>query len=270
MTADSKLELARESFKTVMEADIHEDNKASRTLSAMAFLTAAAAAIFAKVFSPNIAAGDTLQKFSQILSSYTAQPTLPIANQLIVSIGKPIISLFGIDWTLLTFFTFLILMVLGVLLYLAALGPSLNIPASFRNRQEKAKSLIFFGFIGEMTSDSWEKHWKNSTSADLESQMLTNLVIETHLVAQKTKTKVLFMSIGSFVLKIAILFLCFLTASFFSYDINLVRLFVFGAGVLFIVLLGFEILARPSRVNWKLLSLIPMFLLILVVTFLLA
>jgi len=38
------------SFKTVLEADVHLDNKASRILGAMAFLTAAAAAIFAKAY----------------------------------------------------------------------------------------------------------------------------------------------------------------------------------------------------------------------------
>ena len=40
-----RLQLVEASFKTVLDADLHEDDKAGRILSTMAFLTAAAAAV---------------------------------------------------------------------------------------------------------------------------------------------------------------------------------------------------------------------------------
>jgi len=39
---DKRIQLVETSFKTVLASDLHEDDKAGRILSAMAFLTAAA------------------------------------------------------------------------------------------------------------------------------------------------------------------------------------------------------------------------------------
>jgi hypothetical protein len=48
--AEAKFELAETSFKTVLDADVYLDNKASRILAALAFLTAASAAVFARAY----------------------------------------------------------------------------------------------------------------------------------------------------------------------------------------------------------------------------
>ena len=47
------MDLAESSFKAVLDADYHLDDKASRILSTMAFLTAAAAAVFSKAYLPS-------------------------------------------------------------------------------------------------------------------------------------------------------------------------------------------------------------------------
>lgn len=246
MGEKSKLALAQESFKAVLDSDVHLDNKASRTLSGMAFLTAAAAAIFARTSSAGFSRGDVLQSFTQILAKYATQPTGPIANELIANIDKPNIFIFGISWPLAAFALYMFFAVLGALLYLAALGPSLNLPEFFRKVPEGVSSLVFFKAIGELKSEVWKGHWNKKSAEELENDMLDNLIFETHLIAQKTVAKYHLMSTGSVFFKMAIVCLLYIVSGFLSDNINIVRGFIVSTTLINAILLGYETAIRPS------------------------
>ena len=94
----NKANIARESFKEVLASDQHEDSKAQRILTAMAFLTAAAGVIFAELSRAEIGA----------------------------SLSFPFSSTYG--YLPVCFFAFVATMIIGTLFFLAALGPAFNIP----------------------------------------------------------------------------------------------------------------------------------------------
>lgn len=197
----SKFELAEKSFKAVLDADIHLDNKASRILSAIAFLTVAAVSIFAKAYSPEIA-----EKGIQIL---------------------------GYDLAVLSFSAYILFVLLGSGLYLFALGPSLNIPSWLRSRgnatredENQVRSLLFFDSISALPEETWSKHWHNKSSEEIQKQMLGNLIKESYLIAQKTKNKVDTMSLGSIFFRIAIACLIPLVTSFLHASNRLIWIYI--------------------------------------------
>jgi hypothetical protein len=179
----SRYELAETSFKTVLDCDIHEDNKASRILTAMAFLTAAAAGIFAKAYSSD--------NDSQL-------------------------------WVLAVFSLYMFFVFLGASLYLTALGPALNIPLhwSKKGEEKEPKSLLFFKLITDIKEEAWKKYWKEQETISLEEKMTDDFIYETYLIAQKVKTKLFRMVFGSFFFKIAILFLIPLVVAIIPFQKN--------------------------------------------------
>lgn len=188
---EADMKLAEISFKTVLDADIHQDNKANRILAAMAFLTAAAAQIFAR---------------ASTASTSGSAPTLAIAG---LTINVPLIA----------FSVYMFLVLSGVLIYLNALGPSFNIPSHFRaHAASPVRSLLFFDKIAELERDNWLNHWSSGSTQQLRHQMAQSFLFETHLIAEKTKTKVFFMSIGSRLFRSAIPFLSPLIGSMFSQE----------------------------------------------------
>jgi hypothetical protein len=198
--ATKRFDLAEKSFKTVLDADIHIDNKAGRILAAVAFLTAACTAIFAKAYN-------------------LPDPSRP----------RDVMDLAGLEVSLLSFSAFLLCILTGALLYLAALGPALNIPDSLKGAEHEVKSLLFFETIGDLTESSWVDHWglqrtnrvwtvkPDAKPEDVLSlEMTGNFLYEARLIAQKIQTKILFMGIGSFLFKLALVFLAPLVASLFT------------------------------------------------------
>lgn len=195
------MELAEKSFKTILDADIHIDNKAGRILAAIAFLTAAASGIFTKAFA--------------LIGSKDRPPAMTVH---------------GLDVSLLAFSAFLFCVLLGAILYLATLGPALNLASGVKGHESQVKSLLFFESIGSLTSkDTWLQHWgwtkpeEGSPTKDaadhttaLTEEMEVNLLYEAYLIAQKIRTKILFMSLGSFLFKIGLVFLAPMVASLFT------------------------------------------------------
>lgn len=182
----SKFELAEKSFKTVLDADIHLDNKASRILSAIAFLTIATVSIFAKIYSLKAESG---------------------------------VEILDYDLAIISFIAYILFVLLGSGLYLFALGPSLNIPSWLRNESKaneknnnKVKSLLFFNSISALTEETWFYYWQQSRN-QIQEEMLNNLIKESYLIAQKTKNKNDSMSLGSVFFRIAIACLIPLLAS---------------------------------------------------------
>lgn len=199
---DDRIKLVEASFKTVLDSDLHEDDKAGRILSAIAFLTAAAAAVFG-------AAGN-LQKTPS--------------------------TIFGLNASVIAFSAYLFFVLVGAALYLGALGPSFNRPSWFQSRSQRVYSLLFFQNIGALDEKAWSDYWLNDerTLAELQDLMVKNYIDEGRLIAQKLQAKVTLMSLGSLSFRVAILFFVVLMATLFSPDSGVVWLvFLLGLFGLF-------------------------------------
>lgn len=171
--------VAKESFKEVLASDEHEDSKAQRILTAMAFLTAAAGVIFAELRRSQIGAFLTFP----LLASH--------------------------DYLGVCFFAFVTTIVIGTLCVLAALGPAFNIPPSWRkkDRESYPRSLLFSQLILQGTQADWERHWQDSTADELRTQLVKNYAIEAYLLAKKIRFKVGMMRRGKAAYKLSLGFL---------------------------------------------------------------
>ena len=161
----SQHKLAREVFEIVLRATEHEDDKANRLLFAMAFLTAAASGFYSQV------------------KGVPAQS---------VVLGR------SLDTTTLTFVAFLVMVVIGTVLMLAALGPKFNLIEGWRKpirTAEDAKdgSLYFFEAIARTEYSRWLEMWNDPNIEDVATSHLIN---EAFLIAKKTQYKVAMMSVG--------------------------------------------------------------------------
>jgi hypothetical protein len=227
------LDLAEKSFKAVLDADIHIDNKASRILTAIAFLTAATTAILNKAYE-------------------FPQPNAP----------RNAMRLGNLDVSLVAFSGFLLCILVGAAFYLAALGPSLNVPGWLGGSSDRVKSLLFFELIGTLDQKAWTEHWgwqqgtdkqwsrvnqgdHEDLSENLSSAMEQNYIYETWLLAQKARTKVRFMSVGSVLFKFGLVFQAPLVATLFTTDLKWGWL-AFSLGIFFFLLvLAVEAWQRP-------------------------
>lgn len=250
------IELAETSFKSVLDADYHLDDKASRILSAMAFLTAAAAAIFAKAYSPAIPISELQSKVTQSLSPFIDQQSLPaVTANVVQGFHKTGAFVLGVDMSLLTFFGYVLFVLVGAAFYLAALGPSLNKPSEWvGSGSDKIQSRLFYDFIAQAKRTAWKAYWKGGDEAEhqqklqeIETEMEGDYIFESHLLAEKAKAKFLLMSLGSICFRAAILCLIALVASLFADSLRLTRMLTFFGWSLMFGVLAFEHLIRPPR-----------------------
>lgn len=171
---DSRQKIAQQVFDTVIKANEHQDNKANRIISSIAFLLAASSAVLA--FSlPSSATGG---RFRGLFSPD---------------------YLFGSHPALLSFAFFVILVLAGVIFYLNALGPSFNWNSNRepQNLNKEKSTLLFFEEVGKHDVDSFKKHITASDIDALKRQLIGNFAAESVLISQKLKGKVAFMSFGS-------------------------------------------------------------------------
>lgn len=162
--AASKYEFILKAYDEVNALTKHEDQKAERSLTAMAFLTIAASTVFAATISAS-----TYEELSPNL--FTAATALFIA--------------------------FVVLVAGGTFLVLFGIFPRFNIPLIWRSKSDPSKKepqeprSIFFGIeIGQLTSEAWSNYWDSTPVAELAQKALENLVLETHLIAGKVRLKV--------------------------------------------------------------------------------
>jgi hypothetical protein len=212
-----KIDLAEASFKTVLDADYHLDDKASRILSAMAFLTAAAAAIFAKAYS-------------------SGTP------------GAPRILVFGVDLSLVAFLAYMVFVLIGAGLFLAALGPALNKPSGWLiSGASDVRSRLFYDFIARVHSDAWSQYWNSLTAEELQNRIQQDYVFESRLLAEKARAKFLSMSFGSVFFRLALIWLIILVASLFSSNATIVQFISIFGSMALLVVFAFERLTQPPR-----------------------
>lgn len=251
-------DLAETTFKTVLDADVHLDNKASRILSAMAFLTAAAAAIFARTYSSGLSSEALEQTLTQSLTTHIGTAQLPsVVDSIIQSLQKTKVVFRELDLSLISFSTYILLVLIGSGFYLFALGPSLNIPPWLKDStnsgenelarlRELIKSLLFFDTIGSLKKDDWLKYWQQENPEKIKEKFVDSFENESYLIAQKIKTKVSLMSIGSFFFKLAFAALVSLAISLLPLTVKeSIRLVLIALAIL-LSLFAFSSLQRPS------------------------
>ncbi len=191
MPTPTKTDLAARSFETVLRHLEHEDNKANRLIFSMAFLSAAAAAVFAAI------EGD-------------AGGNATIAAR---EVNIPVV-LFG---------GFIGLVSVGTIFMLGALGPRFNWNPNQkgRNKWNDKSSLLFAEAIAGLDQSEWEKHWEDDSVETLNTRLEGNLVYETFLLARKASHKVSMMSIGGVLYRLAIFVLAWFLAISIVHDLAL-------------------------------------------------
>ncbi len=229
--SEEEIKLAEASFKTVLDADVHEDNKANRILTAIAFLTTAATFIFNAAYAPRSPTEQLKQTITQLLLPYvnTTQITA-VANNVVQSIQVSQLTLCGLNAPLVFFTLYMFFVLLGAIFYLGALGPSLNLPKSKPPvSDDNNKPLLFFRDIARKGKEEWKRYWEVSCYSLL-SQMKDDYIRNSWSIAQKANAKVTLMSYGSRFFKPAIAFLILLVSTLFSSNISL-SLFFGGMGL---------------------------------------
>lgn len=163
----TKLEVLLKAYDEVNALTKHEDQKAERALTAMAFIVLGGATLFAATF---VSSG-----WKQF-----AEPEL--------------------QWAYGMFACFLVLAISGTLIVLYAIFPRFKIPPVWKGKGEVSKlppRSVFFGIeIAKQTSQSWESFWNAITPEDLEAISTSQLVYETHLIAEKIIEKVRPLRVG--------------------------------------------------------------------------
>jgi hypothetical protein len=114
-----RYDLAEKVFDGVMDSVVHLDGKASRILAAIAFLTAAAAAVFARAASPYPPASEVAQRLAPELSQYLqGQDSVAVARSIASTLTTPRLLVFGHDASVVFFLVYLMLTLLGSAFYL--------------------------------------------------------------------------------------------------------------------------------------------------------
>lgn len=216
------MDLAESSFKAVLDADYHLDDKASRILSTMAFLTAAAAAVFAKAYTPTSPPMVVRQKVESALSGIVAidsESGRATVDAILSSVQKPAAQLFGWDASLIFFTFYLFCVLVSAAFYLAALGPALNKPAFWsKGGTDSIRSRLFYDFIARVNIDDWKSHWNSTPVEQMRSRFTQDYIQETWFLAEKTYAKFYWMSFGSIFFRIALFALTLFIATLFSPD----------------------------------------------------
>jgi len=253
-TPPEVIDLAETSFKAVLDADYHLDDKASRILSAMAFLTAAAGAIFAKAYSPILPAADLRSKVEAALSGVITPGTsgAAVVDAVIASVQKPTAYIFGWDASLVFFGFYILCVLVSTGFYLAALGPALNKPAFWsKSEGDEIRSRLFYDFIARVDIKQWKDHWTNTPVEELRARFKQDYIQETWFLADKAYAKFYWMSFGSIFFRFGLVAFILFIASLFSANVNLVK-FLASAGLIVLgMVFAFERITRPPRPQRK-------------------
>lgn len=219
----NKHDQARESFTEVLASDEHEDSKAQRILTAMAFLTAAAGVIFAELSRAEIGA----------------------------SLDFPFLGTYG--YLPMCFFAFVATMIIGTLFFLAALGPAFNIPKAWRKKEPQSypRSLLFSQPILHGSRTDWEDYWRRSSVEDLQAELTKNYVTEAYLLADKVRFKVNMMLWGKTIYKLSLGLLGMLVIPVFTTAVNQVYSWAAGA---FLVVIMLDLIERGAAPGASLFS----------------
>lgn len=166
---EKKHQLAKEIFDQVLSATMHEDNKAGRIIVSIAFLAGVTSSVFSKFSSEEIH---------------------------FMFLGRDLISIF--------FLLFIICVVVGSLYIMNAIGPSFNIPKTWKKNGKNGKkesssmsteeyvplSLYFFKLIAEEDRSKWMSYFEQVEVDALLQKASNDYLYEAHLISEKIQDKV--------------------------------------------------------------------------------
>jgi hypothetical protein len=164
VTVDRRAELLQTSYKEVLDATKHQDEKIGYMLTAISFLTAAALAL------ADFLAGRALSR-TFVLGKYDLH-----------------------DLALLALLAFLVTVVFGVALLVLALATPLRDPGLPRpddrvpRPDDTRVSQIYFYSIARTTEQEWRDKWQSQDNT-LEGELIDMYVNETHNLAVRTDFK---------------------------------------------------------------------------------
>ncbi|MBU7047159.1 MAG: hypothetical protein HXS54_12070 [Theionarchaea archaeon] len=161
-----RLEIARNIFDEVLEANLHQSEISARLLIPVAFLTAAAISLF----------------------------RLFVDKEVTVTVMKT-------DVIPILFLLYILFTMSGILVFFEVIGPSFfleNLPIPSK-KQKNPKSTLFFKFIAETDIDRWIGHFCRKEQdkseefleiADLQEKLIYDYIAESSLLAKKAQGKV--------------------------------------------------------------------------------
>ena len=165
-TDDAKrLELLTDTYKEVLDATKHQDDKIGRLFTGISFLTAGALAL------ANLGSGQYLR---QVYTGWKGWP-------------PPAMLFLG---------AYLVLVVVSVMLLINSLATPLRVPGLSRLKQKPhvdwasgiKASQLYFGEISTLGMKEWEAKWKADVQ-ELQTERSQALVGETHNLAVRTQFK---------------------------------------------------------------------------------
>jgi Family of unknown function (DUF5706) len=167
------VQATQRSLETVTHLTEYEDDKANRILTAMAFMSAFAAVIFAVVPS-----------------------RYPLSMPLILA-GK------GFRWEAFLLFVaygafvvYALALTMGVVCVLHAVRPRFNVSKTWKPDGSKPGSLLFFDKIIDVSPADWANEFANSDKDGLLSTFARNSILETYLIAEKIAFKMKWLTCG--------------------------------------------------------------------------
>lgn len=163
----TKYEVLVKTYDEVSALTLHEDEKAERALTAMAFLSLSGATIF----------GATL------VDGGWHQLATPYAQ---LAYG---------------FFTaFLTVAIAGTLITLVAVFPRFHARDAYEERGRRTdmppESMLYAVEIAKRTEESWKDYWVNATPATVEADVTTSLAHEVHRMSVRVVTKIRRLRVG--------------------------------------------------------------------------
>jgi|GEM_PF-2549352 hypothetical protein len=216
---NTRFVVTREVFDHLYAMLRHEDEKANRILGAMAFIALAGSALAIPFFEATI------------------------GTQL---------KVFGISLGLLLFFAFFVLLTVGTLFILAALGPVVHIKATWVEPEEKKKkrwlpSILYFKDISNVSMEEWTGYFKETDEADLVEKLCRDHVAQSYALANRAKYKAKCIKTSKIFFRFSLIFLLIFIMSGFCLDF---QRFHFWSCIIFSV--GFfewsiEYLIMPMR-----------------------
>jgi hypothetical protein len=172
-------DLADRSLAEVTRLTEYEDQKASRLLAAVAFLSAFAGALFATLLRHDAPLPDLARVLPRLRLSL---------------------------W-LATFGIYAVLLVAGACLVVGAMRPRFNIPQQWNTTTAHPSSFLFFEQILRVSPKVWGQAFISNSADDLRRSYIRNAVFETYLISEKIRTKLGGLQRGVHVLQLSALVL---------------------------------------------------------------
>jgi hypothetical protein len=164
---------AQRSLEAVTHLTEYQDDKANRILTAMAFMSAFAAVVFAVV-----------------PSRYPLAMPLILLRTGFRGDACLLFAVYGV------FIVYALTLTIGVAFILHAVRPRFNVPKAWKPDGSKPASYLFFEKIIEVSPSDWASAFATAKENEIVATQAKNSVLETYLIADKIVLKMKWLSRG--------------------------------------------------------------------------